>query len=378
MIVYYSVPEDLVIKRTVIRNNSLLITASAHSDRGGERGAGNGQGFCHTRQSRLFAGKWKGLSSINKRRFHRRGDRNRVGSQADTVVPPALARPRQEGWSRLPQDGSALPRTRTARDRDLGGKPRNKQTHPPHTHSPKHSAPPTPHGGPQRPAATRGRTLRSAPGCVRRRSGNGPGGRGPRPVTAGAAPAGGGAGAGRVPPQPGTAVTRGPTPGAEPAGVSAASQPSAPAGRGSAGDDGGAAHSIRRRQPRRKRRGVPAPGSAAPGRAATTRTLPVPTHRHHLRSLPRAGPAEPCRASPAAAAAAASHRGGRRARPGGCDRCLPRASLRTAGGRKRRRRRRRLGSQPPSSSSGARSPLPPPSPGASCSAPLRPRRPTTG
>ncbi|XP_074398241.1 uncharacterized protein LOC141729241 [Zonotrichia albicollis] len=270
----------------------------------------------------------------------------------------------QEGRSRLPRDGSALPRTRAARERDLGGKPRNKQTRRPHTHSPKHSARPTPHGGPRRPAATR-RRPRSPPGCVRRRSATARGDAAPT-CHGRCSPAGGGAGAGRAPPQPGTAVTRGPTPGTEPADVSAALCPGWP------GDDGGAAHSIRRRQPRRKRRGVPAPGSAAPGRGATTRTLPVLTHRHHLRSLLRAGPAELCRASPAAAAAAAaaaaSHRGGRRARPGGCDRCLPRASLRAAGGRKRRRRRRRPGSQPPSSSSGARPPLPPPSPGASCSA----------
>lgn len=37
VIVYYSVSEDPVIKRTVIKNNSLLTTASAHSQRGRER-----------------------------------------------------------------------------------------------------------------------------------------------------------------------------------------------------------------------------------------------------------------------------------------------------------------------------------------------------
>jgi len=58
VIVYYSVSEDPVIKGTVIRNNSLLTTASAHS-RGGEgkRGEGNGERFCHRRQSRMSAGK---------------------------------------------------------------------------------------------------------------------------------------------------------------------------------------------------------------------------------------------------------------------------------------------------------------------------------
>lgn len=48
--------EDPVIKRTVIKNNSLLTTASATA-KGGGKERGRKRRFCHRRQSRLFAGK---------------------------------------------------------------------------------------------------------------------------------------------------------------------------------------------------------------------------------------------------------------------------------------------------------------------------------
>lgn len=76
------------------------------------------------------------------------------------------------------------------------------------------------------------------------------------------------------------------------------------------------------------------PAERHQARKATSRIQTLPTHRHHLRSCPPASLTEaaavPCRAFPAAS----SHCGGRRARPGGCDRCLPCASLTTAGRRK--------------------------------------------
>lgn len=60
-IVYYSVSEDPVIKRTVIKSNSLLTTASAHSERGeGKRGEGNGE-ILSQKTIKVVCGETKGF-----------------------------------------------------------------------------------------------------------------------------------------------------------------------------------------------------------------------------------------------------------------------------------------------------------------------------
>lgn len=249
-------------------------------------------------------------------------------------LPPALSWQAAE-WPEPPAPGLVNPSPHPGGEEPAFGWKKHKQTnththpaHPLHKHrKPTHQASEASSPSSRRPIPGR-RNLRSplrpaeTAAGARGRRGAGkdpagqtrrqcPGGRGPRPVTAGtmpkvARPAEGGgspslrgrAGGGSVPLQ--TAITSGLNPSGEPGGVPPAPSLSAPAGRGTGRDDGTPAAAAASSTGKGKASHRPAERRQA-GKA-TTRTQPLSTHRHHLRSRPPASPAEaavvPCRSVP--------------------------------------------------------------------------------